>query len=620
MEYIMKLLAPANSIETAVSQINSGADEIYTGVLSDFGKNISFAARGNYCRNGKRMVLSAKELCQLDAICNEKKVGLDIAVNFVHPTGFLDDTGDEYSFLKTIDKLLNYNIHSFIIADIAAIKLAREKFPEIHITASSELEINNIHSARFFEEIGTSRIVLTYQITLEEIKHIVKNTKLEVEVFGHRGCSFHPGYCMFKHVVGETGVSGINIGTPCQNYYSLENTDEKKRYLDASLLCSICSVRNLVESGATVLKMVGRELEGISNAEVTKYYRNAIDNVMHGKTESVRDTLPGWWKKVLCSQQRCKYVDNDTTKSYTGSLGINISNANVPKRNSFENADIQNNVDEIRVLTLKDLPSAISKASHTVGVGLEYCSILIQNTGELDEAVSKINESGLKALLITPCIHVLEFDKVSDLIIEFIRKNPTADIVFNDWGMLSYISKNVIKSPESRWWLGRLLSRTMADWPWFDVITRDESDEVMQRLTCNSICHDKIYKIIKKYNIDGIEINNNKLNVENISKIKEQGLLVKIHLNKKLLAAGRSCIYMTNKLGQDFNNSCDGNCGKLNLNLTALDSTDLLYDNNPLLQKFYPDILLAGAGIFDNSNNNSLEVDSDKIDGICMTL
>ena len=615
----MKLLAPVNSVESAISQINSGADEIYTGLLSDFSQNISYAARGNYCRNGKRMVLSKEELYSLDTICKENHIGLNIAVNLVHSTGFLENTGDAYDLLKTIDQLLVYNIHSFIIADIAAIKLARKTFPNIHITASSELEINNIHSAHFLEEIGASRIVLTYQITLEEIKHIVKNTNLEVEVFGNRGCSFHPGYCMLKHVVGETGNDGINIGTPCQNYYSLDSTSEEKAYLDASLLCSICSISDLLNSGVAVLKMVGRELDGLSNYEITKHYRNAIDHATECKPENIKETLPIWWKKALCKKQSCKYADNTVIKSYTGYIGVDRTNNNTGKDVHLESVDIPN-IYEIRILTLSDLPLAIHNASHTVGLGSEYCSILIQNTEKLDKAVSEINNAGLKPLLVTPCIHALEFDKVSELIVRFIRKNPNADIVFNDWGMLSYIAENAFNPPESHWWIGRLISRTMADWPWFDIITRFESEEVIKKLANNSICHDEVFRIIKNFKISGIEMNSNKYNAESIDKAKKQNLYVKTHLNKKLLAAGRSCIYMTDKLESSCNQLCDGSCSKLSLHLSALDSTDLLHDNNPLLQKCYPEILLAGAGVFDRAQRDLSLIDCSEVHKVCFTI
>jgi putative protease len=181
--------------------------------------------------------------------------------------------------MKFVDKLLNSDIYGLIIGDISTIKLVRKEYPRIHLTASNVVEVNNSESVMFIEDCGASRVIIPYQITLDEIAAIRERVKIEIEVFGHYGCSFHDGFCMFKHNVGEAGFDGIDVGTPCRNFYCIlgETNEVPKTYLDSSLICSVCSIPALMKYGVDVLKLVRREISEASNAELTKIYRKVID-------------------------------------------------------------------------------------------------------------------------------------------------------------------------------------------------------------------------------------------------------------------------------------------------------------------------------------------------------
>jgi putative protease len=625
----MKLLVPVNSMESAEMEIRNGADELYAGLSADWSNRISFAARGNFKRDGKPMIFNFEELKDLSELCRKNKVGLDITLNNVHITGFLrDDVKEQIRFLKYVEKVLEYPVNSLIISDVAAIRMVRRAFPDVHITSSSELEINNVAAVNFLEELGTSRVVLTYQITLDEIAYICKNTSVEIEVFGHRGCSFHPGYCMFKHVVGEHGDNGINVGTPCRNYYTCSNTEpeKKEQYLDASLMCSICSIPELVKINPSVLKLAGREMQTTGSTGITGYYRRAIDMAKSGETtvQNIRDTLPVWWKKTLCREKRCKHINTSTSESFTGTRDFHVvkvqDNDLKPVCNHYTQPSYEGRIDEVRVHNNAVFEKALLLGAENIGIGHEYCSTFLRNTLTAKKYLEKIIDSGKHPVIITPNVHAEELDILQAVLEDLTGTYKDMDIVFNDWGLLKTASSCCRKTEKSNWWIGRLLSRSMADWPWFKMVVREEDEDVKQAFLCNYLNNDEMYTLLSSYLIDGVEFNNNILNHQNCEMLKNNGFKVKVHYDRKLLAVGRACIYLSNKLGQKSLEGCDGNCGLLELDLKALDSTDELYLNNAQIKDYYPDLLVAGTGIFEKNAQSKLEIPAEAVDRICVTL
>ncbi len=625
----MKLLAPVNSIESAEWQIQNGADELYVGVTTDWGRNVSFSARGNFRRDGHRVVLTFEELRELSKLCKKTGKGLDIAVNSLHPTGFLNlNRIGELSYLYFIDELLKLDITSLIIADISAIKLVHKKYPTVHITSSNVLEPNNSQTIVFLKELGVSRVVLPYQITLDEIVHIRNQTDIEIEIFAHYGCSFHDGFCMFKHNVGEAGRDGINVATPCKNIYTILNDEsgiKPKAYLDASLVCSICAIPELLKTGVDVVKIVGRELPGISNVEITRVYRRAIDLVSQGETntEILKKELPIWWSRTLCKQNRCKYKNNPISRSFTGRLEICSDKKRKAANNlkKSERINISKEINEVWLLNTETLDfDNVQKHIRFIGIGHEYCSIFLRNQDRLFETVEQINERQKIPVLITPCVRAKEFELIQQIVLDTLRKYPHMEIVFNDYGLLRIISQFFKNRKRSYWWVGRLISRTMSDWPWFDVIMRSEKREVYNSFLHSSTNHKEIAAILKRFGIDGIELNNSKLNEENCRLVKSFGFRSKVHLGPELLAVSRSCIQLSDKLTDKQEIACNGRCSKIGLKLHSLESSDVSSNSGELLNKYYPELIVAGAGVFNREFDSKLNISNKYVDRICIEI
>lgn len=327
----MKLLAPVSNLESAILQIESGATEIYLGGDTDCFNNFTFTGRGKYNINNKKVSIDNKELRQIVEYAH----AYNVTVMYTANIPFLaDDVTETHKYLNAfveyVQEAINIGVDTVVVADLTAILLLKERGINTHITASVFLETINKEQILFLQDLGFDRIVLSYHVTLEEIKQLVNSTSLEIEVFGHYGCSFYDGYCNLKHSFGESKENCLGI--PCQNKYQLQKEGEifqEGNILNASLVCSVCSLIELEKMGVYALKLVGRSRDIKQNAEITHIYAQLIKFIDQNKNKNELDMiknfeqyrkeiLPRWWIQGLCKAKSCKYQNNAVTQAYIG--------------------------------------------------------------------------------------------------------------------------------------------------------------------------------------------------------------------------------------------------------------------------------------------------------------
>ena len=134
--------------------------------------------------------------------------------------------------------------------------------------------------------------------------------------------------------------------------------------------------------------------------------------------------------------------------------------------------------DEIRLIFIQDLGSALKSESKSIAIGLEYCSRFISDKKKVLEILDLIINAQKQPVLVTPSVCATEFNLVRSIVLEALEKYPDLQIVFNDFGLLRAIANSFKHNQLSTWWAGRLISRTMSDWPWFETILRSEREDV----------------------------------------------------------------------------------------------------------------------------------------------
>lgn len=306
----MRILAPASNLVDAIELIQNGADDIYVGAVSPIFNHYSFHGRSIISNSGK---IVSPDMPEIKKICNfvHNNGG---EVYFLGNTPFLYDGQEENNLLR--NEFIDYveagykaGIDNIVLGDIGAIKLVRDTFPDLRIVVSSYLEVQNEYSLDMFQDMGVSQVILSYQNTLDEIRNLSAKSKIRIEVFGHGGCSFYVGSCNMFHEMGE---QPIHIGYPCRAMYHVTQNGKDYgtcRILDSFKMCSLCSLKELMDYKVNALKLVGRDLEAGYMLQLVRTYRNAINRISLGEElNSIRKDLPVWWKKAWCEAGLCKYT------------------------------------------------------------------------------------------------------------------------------------------------------------------------------------------------------------------------------------------------------------------------------------------------------------------------
>lgn len=260
-----KLLSPVGDFECLKAAVQNGADEVY------FGSNL-FSARAfatNFDDN------------ELEKAINYAKIR-GVKTHLTLNTLIKDDEfEDAINVAKTA---YEFGIDAIIVQDLGLATTLIKNFPDIEIHASTQMTTSNLEGVKKLQELGFKRIVLSRECSLSEIKHICKNSDVDIEVFIHGAlCICYSGQCLFSSMVGGRSGNRGKCAQPCRLPYSLYSKNSPDNILDNGYILSprdLCSLENLPElisCGVASFKIEGRMKSPTYVATVTKIYRKYID-------------------------------------------------------------------------------------------------------------------------------------------------------------------------------------------------------------------------------------------------------------------------------------------------------------------------------------------------------
>ena len=258
----MELLSPVGNFDNLIAAVQNGADAVYLG-------GSLFNARIN-AKN-----FSSEEL--KDAIMYSRKRGVDVHLT-LNILMFNNELKKALEFAKFAYEC---GVSAIIVQDIGlAVELVK-CFPDLPIHSSTQMTISNIYGVRQMEKMGLKRVVLSRELSIPEIKNIRKNTKMELECFGHGAlCVSYSGQCLFSSMVGKrSGNRGLCAG-PCRLNYNLLNDGkniENGYLLSPKDICTLEILPELIDCGIDSLKIEGRKKSYEYVSIVTKIYRKYID-------------------------------------------------------------------------------------------------------------------------------------------------------------------------------------------------------------------------------------------------------------------------------------------------------------------------------------------------------
>ena len=261
----VELLAPAGDLEKLKIAILYGADAVFIG-----GKKFSLRAKAS-----NFTLEDIKEGCDFAHKFNKK---IHVTVNIYPHEKDLDGLKD---YLIALDKC---GVDAIIVSSLYIMKVAMSLNLNFEIHVSTQLSSNNSKTIEFFDNFGVNRVVLGRECTIDEIREIKRNSKLDIEVFIHGGlCSSYSGRCTLSNNLCNRDANRGGCAHSCRWFYDLYldnekiNSDDAKFRIGSKDLCGVNNLISLLEIGVDSLKIEGRMKSLHYVATVVSAYRNLID-------------------------------------------------------------------------------------------------------------------------------------------------------------------------------------------------------------------------------------------------------------------------------------------------------------------------------------------------------
>ena len=200
---------------------------------------------------------------------------------------------------------------ALIMADPGLIDLVRETWPEMPIHLSVQANTVNFAAVRFWRKLGVARVILSRELSLDEIAQIRQECpETELEVFVHGAlCVAYSGRCLlsgyFNHRDPNQGtctnscrwdyqvkpaaadaagdIRLIEEGTRPGMLMPIEEDEHGTYILNSKDLRALEHVQRLVAIGVDSLKIEGRTKSPYYVARTCQAYRRAIDDALAGR-------------------------------------------------------------------------------------------------------------------------------------------------------------------------------------------------------------------------------------------------------------------------------------------------------------------------------------------------
>ena len=271
-----EILSPAGNFEKLKSALYFGADAVYFS-----GKNFGMrAAADNF---------TLDEIAEACVYTHGKNKKLYLTVNAVPGGRDIDGLKEYLSAVKN----LKDRPDAVICADIGVVALVKKILPEIDIHISTQANVQNHLACAAWAEFGVKRIILSRELTFDDIKIIKDNIgdNIELECFVHGSmCVAYSGRCLLSNYYVSRDANKGACTQPCRwKYYVVEDQrpgeyleiaeDNTGTFLFSSKdLRMVGHIEDLAASGIDSFKIEGRMKSAYYTACITNAYRMALDH------------------------------------------------------------------------------------------------------------------------------------------------------------------------------------------------------------------------------------------------------------------------------------------------------------------------------------------------------
>ena len=294
----MELLCPAGSLPALKTAIDCGADAVYVGLKDE-----------TNARHFAGLNFNDKKLEKGSLYVHDHGKHLHVAINtFAHP-------GNEKRWFNAVDKSVDLGADAAIIADIATLEYAANKYPHLELHLSVQASATNTAAIDFYRtHFNVKRIVLPRVLSIQQVKQLSRNTDVDLEVFAFGSlCIMAEGRCYLSSYFTGESPNTVGACSPAK-YVRWQETDEGltsrlnniliDRYQpnektgyptlckgkfsvgdnlyhaleEPTSLNTLSMLPELMKAGIRSVKIEGRQRSPAYVEQITQVWRAAIDN------------------------------------------------------------------------------------------------------------------------------------------------------------------------------------------------------------------------------------------------------------------------------------------------------------------------------------------------------
>jgi len=296
----MELVCPAGNLPSLKAAVDNGADAVYIGFRND--TNARHFAGLNFDK--KRIVEGIR-------YGHDRGVKIFVAINtYPQPAGFT-------RWQDAVDHAAELGVDALILADIGVMDYASQHWPDLRLHLSVQGSATNEEAIAFYHRhFDIRRVVLPRVLSLTQVKQVAMNSPVPIEVFGFGSlCVMVEGRCLLSSYVTGKSPNTYGACSPAEavSWSETKNGLETRlnnilidRYADgeSSSYPTLCKGRykvgnntyyaieeptslntlellpELISSGVKAIKIEGRQRSPAYVTQVTKVWRDAIDECM----------------------------------------------------------------------------------------------------------------------------------------------------------------------------------------------------------------------------------------------------------------------------------------------------------------------------------------------------
>ncbi|MGS0705770.1 prephenate-dependent tRNA uridine(34) hydroxylase TrhP [Acinetobacter sp. ANC 3781] len=325
ISHVTELLSPAGSLKNMRYAFAYGADAVYAGQ-----PRYSLRVRNNAFDH------------------DNLKIGIEeahaLGKKFYVVVNIQPHNSKLKNFIRDLEPVVAMQPDALIMSDPGLIMMVREHFPDVSVHLSVQANAVNWATVKFWQNMGLTRVILSRELSIEEIEEIKNNVPgMEIEVFVHGAlCMAYSGRCLLsgymnkrdanqgactnacrwdykihQAVEDETGdvipVTQIEdsfkdasccknkdadeqhaleqhqFGEPVllqrneEDMFAAEEDEHGTYFMNSKDLRAVQHVDRLAKMGIHSLKIEGRTKSYFYCARTAQIYRKAIDDALEGK-------------------------------------------------------------------------------------------------------------------------------------------------------------------------------------------------------------------------------------------------------------------------------------------------------------------------------------------------